>query len=131
MELIRELRSDHARMLATLDRIKAAGVTSEEGQRLLREGKDLLLTHLRKEDERFYPVLHRAAQEDPALRRRLEAFAEDMREVSRNAIDFFDRYAQGGSGLGFARDFGRLYATLRQRQEKEERLLYPEFARTA
>ena len=130
MELIDELKSDHAHMLATLDRIKQAGVTSDEGQRLLREAKGLLLNHLRKEDERFYPVLHRAAREDQGLRKRLEAFADDMRQVSRDAIDFFDRYAQGGSGLGFARDFGRLYATLRQRQKKEERLLYPEFGRT-
>lgn len=131
MDLIDELKSDHAQMLETLDRIKAAGVTSDEGKRHLRDAKRMLLDHLRKEDSRFYPVLRRAAERDHDLRRRLEAFAGDMHRITRDAIAFFDTYAEGGSGLGFARDFGRLYATLRQRQEKEERLLYPQFQEIA
>ena len=72
----------------------------------------------------MYPVLDNAAESDANLRRTLDTFAEDMNEISKAAYEFFDKYSTGGSGIEFAKDFGRLSATLSQRIRREERILY-------
>lgn len=131
MNIIDELKSDHAAMLDILYRIKETGVTTEKGQEELRLAKRMLLDHLKKEDLRFYPQLRRAAVHDEQIKRMLEDFAHDMDRITRNAISFFDTYANGGSGIQFASDFGELYATLHRRQEKEETMLYREYEKVA
>jgi hypothetical protein len=54
-------------------------------------------------------------------------FAKDMVVISMAAVEFFDKYSRGGDGLAFAKDFGRLYATLSQRISREENVLYKKF----
>ena len=129
--LIDELKADHASILDTLKQVKEAGVTSEAGRERLRDAKRHLVDHLQREDARFYPAVQRAARDNAELKRLVQVFADDMEAISKNALDFFDTYAEGGSGIDFARDFGRLYATIWRRQQKEEQFLYPEFERLA
>ena len=130
-DLIQELKADHASILAALQQVKEAGVTSERGRDRLQEAKRHLMEHLKREDARFYPAVHRAARDNAELQRLVQTFAEDMDAVSKSALNFFNTYADGGSGIEFARDFGRLYATIWRRQQKEEQFLYPEFERLA
>lgn len=61
------------------------------------------------------------------LKRTLDLFAREMETISKEALHFLDKYLSGGSGLEFARDFGRLYMNLSQRIGKEESILYPEY----
>lgn len=58
------------------------------------------------------------------LKTPLDLFARDMDKVSKFAIRFLDKYSAGGSGLEFAKDFGRFYITLQTRMRKEEGALY-------
>ncbi|MFZ5626133.1 MAG: hemerythrin domain-containing protein [Bacillota bacterium] len=125
--LVDALKSDHAVILATLNQIKEVGISSKEGRDKLLEVKNLLLHHLQKEDRELYPRLRRAAEVDISLRQTLELFAKDMDEISRLAMEFFQKYAQGGAGVEFARDFGRLYATLGERIRREENIIYVRF----
>ena len=122
--LVEELKSDHAVIAETLNKVKNLGITSEEGQNILLAAKNGLLAHLRKEDEQLYPVLNNAAESNAALKQTLDMFAKDMEVISKAALDFFDKYSTGGSGVEFAKDFGRLFATLSQRISKEENILY-------
>ena len=107
--------------------VNRLGISTNEGKSKLLAAKQGLLAHLKKEDDQLYPVLNEAAEQDPDLRRTLDTFAKDMKVVSGGALEFFAKYAGGGSGLEFARDFGRLYAVLGSRVRREESVLYAEY----
>lgn len=125
--LIERLKREHGTIINALNKIKELGVGSKEGQDTLRAAKIGLLAHLKAEDGHLYPVLNREAKNNESLRRTVEMFARDMETVSKEALHFFEKYAQGGSGLEFAKDFGRLYTVLTQRISKEEKGLYPAY----
>lgn len=126
-KLINDLKNEHAQIAAALNRVNELGIYSVEGQKLLLESKNFLLAHLQREDLEFYPILEKAAQDSVPLRKMLDSFAKDMDSISRAALDFFGKYQSGGSGMEFARDFGRLFSTLQMRIGREERILYAEF----
>lgn len=98
------------------------GIYSEQGKALLVESKNVLISHLQREDRKF-----EAALMDAVLKRNLEIFARDMDSISKAALDFFEKYQSGGSGMEFARDFGRLFSVLQMRIGQEERILYAEY----
>ncbi|NJD69428.1 MAG: hypothetical protein C3F12_12750 [Candidatus Methylomirabilota bacterium] len=125
--LVERLKREHGLLVDTLNKVKELGVGSREGQQKLLSAKIGLLAHLKAEDGQLYPALYQEAKNNEALRRTVEAFARDMETVSKDALHFFEKYAHGGSGLEFAKDFGRLYAVLSQRISKEEKSLYPEY----
>lgn len=117
---VEELKKEHAVIIATFKEIKSLGINSKEGQKMLISAKDTLLAHLKKEDDQLYPVLNKAAERDFNLSRTLEIFAKDMEGVSKTALEFFEKYSEGGSGSEFAENFGRLSATLNQRIFKKK-----------
>lgn len=127
VNLIEELRNDHAKIVEVLTKVKELGITSKEGQDILLAAKEGLLAHLKKEDGRLYPPLRKAAEKNQALKRTLDRFAKDMEVTSRAALAFFQKYAQGGSDIEFAKDFGRLVGTLSIRIKREEEILLPEY----
>lgn len=122
--LIDELKSDHVLITETLQKVQKLGISSAEGQAVLIAAKEGLLSHLGKEDAQLYPVLQKHAEQDENLKQELVIFARDMDKISAAALDFFDKYADGGAGLDFARDYGSLVATLSSRIRKEESVLY-------
>ena len=126
-KLVEELRKEHAVIAETLNKVKSLGFTLKEGQNTLLAAKSGFLAHLKKEDEQLYPVLKNAAESDANLKRSLDAFAKDMNEISKAALEFFDKYSTGGSGMEFAKDFGKVFATLSQRIRKEENILYQKY----
>ena len=126
-ELIDELKHEHAVIADTLNKVRDLGVGSKEDQEKLLAAKAGLLAHLKKEDERLYPVLIEEAKKDGSLQHTLDAFANDMQTISKGALEFFAKYAKGGSGMEFAKDFGRLFATISQRIRKEENIIYARY----
>ncbi|MCP4151290.1 MAG: hemerythrin domain-containing protein [bacterium] len=125
--LIKELIKDHTVITETLNKVKSLGITTQEGQKTLLSVKNMLLAHLKKEDDKLYPLLSKAAEKDVNLKRTLGIFAKDMEEISKTALQFFEKYSGGGAGLEFAKDFGRLHATLAQRISKEENIIYKKY----
>lgn len=125
--LIGNLKNEHEKIVNALTQAREAGFSNEECFERLREVKLALVAHLAEEDAHLYPTLFEAAKTDTALKSTLGIFAQDMHEVSRQVLAFFEKYEDGGSGVEFASDFGRLYALLDQRIRKEEEILYPEY----
>ena len=125
--LVEELRNEHTVIAETLNKVKTLGISSEEGQSTLLAAKMGLLAHLKKEDEQLYPVLRNAAKSDARLKKTLDTFARDMDAISQTALEFFDKYSTGGSGIEFAKDFGRLFATLSMRISSEEKIVYAKY----
>lgn len=116
-DLISGFKKDHVVIMDTLNVVKRHGISSEEGKKGLKSVKDTLLAHLTKEDANLYPVLRKAAEKDENTKQMLDLFAKDMDEISNAAMRFFAKYASGGQGTEFARDFGGLYATLRRKHK--------------
>ncbi|HEX8949233.1 MAG TPA: hemerythrin domain-containing protein, partial [Dissulfurispiraceae bacterium] len=126
-KLIEELKKEHAAILENLDKAYKLGIT-RDGQSILMSAKTGLLAHLKKEDSELYPVLRKAAESDGALKQTLDTFAKDMETTSKDVLAFFGKYTQGqGAGMDFAKDFGRLFVTLKTRIQKEERILYTRY----
>ena len=126
--LVQDLKHEHALITDLFKSVKDAGVSSKEGRERLLAAKKGLLGHLKKEDDKLYPVLKDAAKDDPRLQTTLNLFAKEMEEVSALVLKFFNKYSQAGaSGMEFARDFGQLAAKLGSRIRKEENILSAEY----
>ncbi len=122
--LIQDLKNEHVIIISVLNEVTKLGINTRDGQAKLLQVKDFLIAHLQKEDELFYPPLWEAAKTNNKLQNILEEYAQEMRRISEIAFDFFEKYSKGGSGIEFARDFGKLYGTLGKRINKEESVLY-------
>jgi len=107
-----------------LEGVKSGGISNPQSQKTLFEAKQALLSHLQKEDRELYPKLLLAAKKDPNIGSLISIFTKDMEKISSFALEFFDKYKNGGESLEFAKDFGRLVSELTIRIRREEEKLY-------
>jgi hypothetical protein len=124
--LIEELKKEHSEIIATLNEVRELGILSEEGQAKLRSAKESLLEHLKKEDERLYPVLRKEAEHNKKLKEILDVFAMDMENVSKIVLEFFDKYSEEVIDSAVQGEFEDLFAAFRNRIRNEEDILYEE-----
>lgn len=127
--LIDELKKDHVAITDLLNRVKNPQVTNEEAHKILLSAQASLIAHLKKEDAQLYPVLNNAASDDAGLKRTIDFYAKDMDEITRKAVEFFEKYSRHDSriDLEFAKSFGNLFATISRRLRSEETTLYKKF----
>lgn len=127
--LIDELKNDHQAMSKLLDRLKDSRVSNDEAHKILLSAQTSLLAHLKKEDSQLYPVLYQAAKENPALKRTVDFYTKDMEEITRKAVEFFEKYSRHDSRIDieFAKAFGNLFAVISRRLRNEENTLYKEY----
>ncbi|WP_448188846.1 hemerythrin domain-containing protein [Azospirillum sp. sgz301742] len=129
--LVSSLKNEHAQLKELLDRVKVLGIGTEEGRRTLRGARQVFVDHIAHEDREFYPAFLAASAGRPDAERLAMQFASEMTAISKDILGFFDKYKDGGSGLEYARDFGRLSAALFLRWHKEESVLYTRYAELA
>ena len=125
--LIEELKREHAEIIAMLNEVKELGILSKEGQARLMSVKESLLAHIKKEEEQFYPVLRKEAEINKQLESILDLLAVGMMNVSRVALEFFDKYSRGVSGKEFPEELENLFVALNKRIRNEEDVLFPEY----
>lgn len=126
--LITTLKRQHEEIVSLFDKLKGTDIASDSSQLILSRAKELLLIHLKTEDEKLYPALMEAAKEDKSLGTLVQGYINEMKEISVVALDFFEKYSNRKmSGMEFARDYGRFIAALQQRIRKEENSLYNEY----
>ena len=125
--LIEEFKSEHAKIIVMLTEVKKLGLLSKEGQARLMSIKEHLLAHLKKEDEKLYPVLRKEAEDNERLKNTLDLFAIDMENVSSVVQKLFDKYSEGTLDEEFPAEFERLSAALSARIKNEEDALYVEY----
>jgi len=122
--LIQDLKNEHVIIISAFNEVTKLGINTKDGQTKLLNVKDSLISHLQKEDKLFYPPLWKASTTNKSLKITLEEYAQEMEQISEIAFEFFEKYSRGGSGLEFAREFGKLYGILGKRINKEESVLY-------
>jgi hypothetical protein len=126
--LVEELITEHKIILAILDEVKSLGISSKFGQQKFLSARDLLISHMNKEDKQYYPAFRRAAENNKDLKIILDYFLKDMEIVSARAMHLFNKYAQGGDESDFAGDLKLLYMTLKDRIHTEEVTLFKKFS---
>ncbi len=124
--LIEGFKKEHSEIIDTLKEVRELGVLSEEGQAKLISVKESLLEHLKKEDERLYPVLRKEAEHNKKLKEILDVFAVDMENVSKVVMAFFDKYSEEVIDSAVSGEFEYLFAAFRNRIRNEEDILYEE-----
>jgi len=123
--LINELKNDHQKIKSMLEEVRELGFLRPEGQSKLLQAKNLLLEHLKREDDQLYPKLNQMAMTNSKLQNNLQAFTSEMEIVSKKALDFFSKYSStNASGGEFISDFVKLLTSLSDRMNKEETILY-------
>lgn len=124
-DLINELKQEHQDIKNILESISNAG-NSNKRFNMLQQSKSHLLSHLEKEDEKLYPVLHEHAETDNSLKRTLETFGKEMKNISDFATYFYNKYKTHESiqKPEFSEEFLRLSITLKDRVMKEEIAIY-------
>lgn len=125
------LRHDHADLRSVLERVRDLGIGTPQGRAALLDARALFVDHIQREDAEFYPALRNLARIDPGARAHADQFSAEMTKISGDILAFFDKYRDGGSGLEFAIDFGRMHAMLHLRWHKEESILYARHDRLA
>ncbi|MCP4536742.1 MAG: hemerythrin domain-containing protein [Chloroflexi bacterium] len=128
LHLITQLKQDHVAISDVFLEIVLLDIDTEEGRQKLLEAQAALLAHLKQEDEEFYPVLWAMTPDNPDLKQKLDAFADDMRNINTKLLEFFDKHAASQHNVDFAVDFRNVYGLLVRRIMREEIELFPEYA---
>lgn len=124
---IEELRHEHAEIIRRLRAVKRMGVHTMEGRNHLSELKTFLCDHIEKEDRKLYPVLKDRVAGDPELKEHIEAFEEEIMQMSSLCKKFFETYATGGGGIEFLTAFDKLHHSLESRIKREEEILFQKY----
>lgn len=125
--LIEELKTEHSEILDALNKVKALGILSKEGEAKLMSVREHLLAHLKVEDDQLYPTLRKEAEHNKHLKWTLDLFAMDMENVSKIVLEFFDKFSKGDRGEGCKQEFEDLLKALKRRIDNEEDSLYEEY----
>jgi hypothetical protein len=125
--LIEAFKREHSEIIDRLKECREYGILTKKGQAKLKSVKMSLLDHLKEEEEKFYPVLWKEAEQNKQLKEELEIFAKDWGNVSSIAFDIFDRYDKGTLCEERLLDFGELFSILHHRMRNEEDFLYGEY----
>jgi len=125
--LIDEFKREHSGIVAILNEVKKLGIHSDEGRSKLISAKKYLLEHLKKENEKLYPVLRKESEHNKDLQNELDMFAIDPEHLTRVVHEFFDDYSGGTIDKDFKINFESLVAALNARIRNEEEALYQEY----
>ncbi len=112
-----------------LSEVKELGILTHKGQAKLMSVKSCLIEHLNKEDEKLYPVLYKAAEQNKKLKELLELLANDLQALSIGVTEFFDIYSRGILDAKFVEEFENFFAAISKRIKNEEEILYGEYER--
>ena len=124
---IQAWHAEHAAVLATLAEIPRIGITTQAGQAKLRELEVSLKAHIKSENENLYPVLKKAAQNNPVLRQKMDLFARDMEEITVLALDFFDKFKKDPYAPSTPYSFALMTSLFKNRISSEESILIKEY----
>ncbi|MDE1464003.1 hemerythrin domain-containing protein [Spartinivicinus poritis] len=116
---------EHRVIQRLLDEAMYEGIGSARCKAKLYKAKQLILSHLRKEDELLYPVLMEHSFSELA-----EGYAQDMLSISKDALTFFDKFENGeydNQIMEFAKALGNIIGVLGHRIQTEEVMLYKRY----
>ncbi len=131
--MIEEFKKEHSVIIDTLNKIEKLDICSKEGLDTALSVQKKILTHIKKEDEKLYPVLRRAAKSNRKLeetfysyqinRGTWELIDRNMGAISDSAFHFFDNYSMK-AGNQLTMEIEWLIETLTWRIQREEIFIF-------
>ncbi|WP_163832069.1 hemerythrin domain-containing protein [Spartinivicinus ruber] len=116
---------EHRAIQRLLDEAMYEGVGSAQCKAKLYKAKQLILSHLQKEDDLLYPVLMEHHFSELA-----ENYAQDMLSISKDVLNFFEKFENGeyeNQIMEFAKALGNIIGVLGHRIQTEEVMLYKRY----
>ena len=125
--IIEELKQEHEELRRILQAAIEIGIASKAGQAKLLSMRELLMSHLQKENDEIYVPLKMKAVSDRELARVLDPFFAKLEEIPSFAAEFFERLERDGASIELARSAGRLAGMIRNRIHQAEYVVFSEF----
>ncbi len=125
--LIEGFKIEHSKIIEGFKEVKELGILTHRGQDKLMSVKYCMVEHLNHEDEKFYPALYKAAEQNKKLKELLELLANDLQTLNKGVTEFFDKYDRGILDTLFEKEFENLFVALCKRMRQEEFILYDEY----
>ena len=116
---------EHRAIQRLLDEALYEGIGSARCKAKLFKAKELILSHLKKEDELLYPELTKHHFSELA-----DDYATNMLSISKEALEFFDKFEKGeyeNQIMAFAKALGNIIGVLGHRIQTEEIHLYKRY----
>ena len=126
-EYIKTWKAEHVAIMDFLSSAVTLDIRSKAGQERMREAKNLILEHLKSEDEVLYPKLKKSSGEKLSLKRLLEVFAKEMNELAPEVLAFFKEYEANPKSEGLFPELYKLIGMLRVRIYAEENTFIKEY----
>lgn len=126
-DLIEQFIKEHNKLIDILEKAWKLGIASSETKEMLLNAKTLLINHLKKEDEKLYPVLNKAAETNKNLATTIAIFASEMDKITKNVLSFYEELSKSKDDFKLSKSFGEFFALLKIRIRREENILYKEY----
>jgi len=125
--IIKELIDEHNIILKYLDIFKNTDGNSDIIKNSYFQLKSLLIKHLKKEDEKLYPLLKEIAKNDPNRSRLIDRYIDEIVAISHEVITFFTKYKEPETGINFISGLGAIIGKLSIRINLENNIFFKEF----
>lgn len=126
-DYIKNWKSEHVAIMNFLDFAVTLDICSKAGQEKMREAKNMILNHLKSEDEILYPMVKKVARERVSMERLLEIYSKEMDELAPKVLAFFKRYEDDPAASGLSSELNELIALLKVRIHKEENIFIKQY----
>lgn len=126
-EYIKSWKAQHVAIMNFLNSAVNLDIRSKAGQEKMREAKNMILNHLKSEDEVLYPMVKKVARERVSIERMLEMFAKEMDELAPKVVEFFKEYEENPAANGNSFKLNEIITLLKIRIHKEENIFIEQY----
>ncbi len=125
--LVAELKVEHKRILALMDIPEKTDLKSPEYCDSIRNLRDILPSHIQKEDLLMYPVLIKTLKRDPDIKPLTQTLETELKVVMKVMTDFYVKcYKEIDCNSCFER-FENLSGAIKNRITQEENIMFAEY----
>lgn len=125
-EFIEELRDEHGRLIHAFEEVKRAADDPEVRDAAVMRLRDILISHLKRENESLYPQLYKRFNEEKEKRNIVESF-KAIEDILPSIDSLLRAYLDGKekNGIPLSDLNNSLYEEFKVRLKREEDYLFP------
>ncbi len=125
-DFIEELKDEHVRLIHAFEEVKRAADDPETRDTAVMRLRDILISHLKRENERLYPQLYNRFQGEKEKKDIVESFMA-IEDVLPRIDNILRAYVDGreNNGISLSDLNNRLYEEFKVRLKREEDYLFP------